>query len=101
MVTATDYHVNRAVINNINDFGFHNGVYRQWMYKKIILLEVFIDVESLEWSYQVVDVCHDSLYSAYYDQEYGRNEIAKGITNSVDDVVNKMIQNKILIKDEE
>lgn len=99
MIRIEEYRVNKTAVDKLNEFGFRSGIFRQLVYKNIIQLEVFLSAENLTWYYQVVDVNHKSLYGAYYDNEYGRNEIAKKVTESVDKIINEMVKNKILIKE--
>lgn len=101
MIKVEDYQIHKSAHDKLNKFGLHDNVYkyRQWIYRNLVQLEVYIDFENHEWCYQVLDN-HGELYSAYYDNEYGRNEVADKVSKNVDKIIDKMVKNKILIKGE-
>lgn len=101
MIKVEDYQIHKSAQDKLNKFELHNNVYkhRQWVYRNLVQLEVYIDFENYEWCYQVLDN-HGGLYNAYYDNEYGRNEVADKVSENVEKIINKMVKNKILIKGE-
>lgn len=100
MVRIEDYKVNKAVCNEISKYGFRNEIRHIWLYKDLIQLIIMIDSEKLKWEYQVLDICNKSLYAAYYNREYGRNKLVEKIDKQVQNIMNEMVKNKILTKED-
>ena len=100
MVKIKDYKVNKDVCNEISKHGFHDGMRRSWLYKDIIQLIIMIDSEKSKWEYQVLDICNKSLYAAYYNREYGRNKLLDKIDKQVQNIINELVKNNILIKED-
>ena len=75
MIT-TDYRVNKEINETIlKSNGFNRySTYKCYIYKDLIQFVIHINIEEKDWDYQVIDVCNESLYTPYYDREFGKNE---------------------------
>lgn len=99
MIAITDYKVNKSIDENIlNKNGFRYGTYKKFIYKDIIQFVVHIDLETHDWDYQVYDINHNSYYMAYYNRQYGKNEVVDIIDKKMNEIITELEKNKILIK---
>ena len=46
----------------------------------------------------MIDVCNESLYTPYYDREFGKNNIICELDKKIENIINEMIKSKIFIK---
>lgn len=98
-MTVADYKVNKNIDENkLNKNGFKYGTFRRFVYKNIIQFVIHIDLENMDWDFQVCDVNHNSYYMAYYNRQYGKNEIINIIDKQIEKIINELEKNKILIK---
>ena len=99
MIT-TDYRVNKKINETIlKSNGFNRySTYKCYIYKDLIQLVIHINIEEKDWDYQVIDVCNESLYTPYYDREFGKNSIICELDKKIENIINEMIKSKIFIK---
>lgn len=98
-MTVTDYKVNKNIDENIlNKNGFRYGTYKKFIYKDIIQFIAHIDLENMDWDFQVYDVNHNSYYMAYYNRQYGKNEVVGIIDKKISEIMNELENNKILTR---
>lgn len=99
---TTKYKLNKDVTDDIlRDEGFRHGTYRCYLYKSLIQLIVYVDMEDDWWSYQVCNTDTDTLYVPYYDRTHGKNEVVEEIDKKVNKIFGEMAKKKILIKKRE
>lgn len=99
MNCSDKYKLNKNIASETlykNDF--RNGVFKRYIYKNIIQLIIGVDVNENDWYYQVYDVDHDTLFSQYYDREYGKNDVVKELDKKVDKIFKEMVKKNILVK---
>lgn len=99
MIT-TDYRVNKEINETIlKSNGFNRySTYMCYIYKNLIQFVIHINIEEKDWDYQVIDVCNESLYTPYYDREFGKNSIICELDKKIDNIINEMSKSKIFIK---
>lgn len=99
MIT-TDYRVNKKINETIlKSNGFNRySTYKCYIYKDLIQFVIHINIEEKDWDYQVIDVCNESLYTPYYDREFGKNSIICELDKKIENIINEMIKSKIFIK---
>ena len=99
MIT-TDYRVNKEIDETIlKSNGFNRySTYKCYIYKDLIQFVIHINIEEKGWDYQVIDVCNESLYTPYYDREFGKNSIICELDKKIENIINEMIKSKIFIK---
>ena len=99
MIT-TDYRVNKEINETIlKSNGFNRySTYNCYIYKDLIQFVIHINIEEKDWDYQVIDVCNESLYTPYYDREFGKNSIICELDKKIENIINEMIKSKIFIK---
>lgn len=99
MIT-TDYRVNKEINETIlKSNGFNRySTYKCYIYKDLIKFVIHINIEEKDWDYQVIDVCNESLYTPYYDREFGKNSIICELDKKIENIINEMIKSKIFIK---
>ena len=99
MIT-TDYRVNKEINETIlKSNGFNRySTYKCYIYKDLIQFVIHINIEEKGWDYQVIDVCNESLYTPYYDREFGKNSIICELDKKIENIINEMIKSKIFIK---
>ena len=99
MIT-TDYRVNKEINETIlKSNGFNRySTYKCYIYKDLIQFVIHINIEEKDWDYQVIDVCNESLYTPYYDREFGKNSIICELDKKIENIINEMIKSKIFIK---
>ena len=99
MIT-TDYRVNKEINETIlKSNGFNRySTYKCYIYKDLIQFVIHINIEEKDWDYQVIDVCNESLYTPYYDREFGKNSIMCELDKKIENIINEMIKSKIFIK---
>ena len=99
MIT-TDYRVNKEINETIlKSNGFNRySTYKCYIYKDLIQFVIHINIEEKDWDYQVIDVCNESLYTPYYDREFGKNSIICELDKKIEKIINEMIKSKIFIK---
>lgn len=99
MIT-TDYRVNKEINETIlKSNGFNRYItYKCYIYKDLIQFVIHINIEEKDWDYQVIDVCNESLYTPYYDREFGKNSIICELDKKIENIINEMIKSKIFIK---
>ena len=99
MIT-TDYRVNKEIDETIlKSNGFNRySTYTCYIYKDLIQFVIHINIEEKDWDYQVIDVCNESLYTPYYDREFGKNSIICELDKKIENIINEMIKSKIFIK---
>ena len=89
--------VNRKLTcEDLQKFGFKNGLLRQHIYKNLIDIVLKIDLDNETWYYQIIDNDTNSLYVNYYNREYGNNELVDQLDKEVEKFFNKIRRNKIL-----
>ena len=89
--------INRKLTcEDLQKFGFRNGLLRQHIYKNLIDIVLKIDLDNETWYYQIVDNDTNSLYVNYYNREYGNNELVDQLDKEVEKFFNKIRRNKIL-----
>ena len=96
---VTDYRVNKeineAMLKVIN---YRYGTYKCCIYKDLIQLVIHINIEEKEWDFQVIDTDYNMLYAPYYNREYGKNKIIKELDKKIDNIIDELVEAKILIK---
>ena len=99
MIT-TDYRVNKEIDETIlKSNGFNRySTYKCYIYKDLIQFVIHINIEEKDCDYQVIDVCNESLYTPYYDREFGKNSIICELDKKIENIINEMIKSKIFIK---
>ena len=99
MIT-TDYRVNKEINEAIlKSNGFNRySTYKCYIYKDLIQFVIHVNIEEKDWDYQVIDVCNESLYTPYYDREFGKNSIICELDKKIENIINEMIKSKIFIK---
>ena len=99
MIT-TDYRVNKEIDEIIlKSNGFNRySTYKCYIYKDLIQFVIHINIEEKDWDNQVIDVCNESLYTPYYDREFGKNIIICELDKKIENIINEMIKSKIFIK---
>ena len=98
MIT-TDYRVNKEIneaMLKVNNYRY--STYKCYIYKDFIQFVIHINIEEKDWDYQVIDVCNESLYTPYYDREFGKNNIICELDKKIENIINEMIKSKIFIK---
>ena len=95
-----DYKVNKEIDETIlKSNGFNRySTYKCYIYKDLIQFVIHINIEEKDWDYQVIDVCNESLYTPYYDREFGKNSIICELDKKIENIINEMIKSKIFIK---
>lgn len=73
------------------------------LYKKndetLIEYEIVISLADKHIQHTVVDVCNDSLYMAYYDQnQFGTNIILEKVESAIDKILNDLADKDIITK---
>ena len=86
----------KLTCEDLQKFGFKNGLLRQHIYKELIDIVLKIDLDNETWYYQIVDNNTDSLYVNYYNREYGYSELVSKLDVEVDKFFEKIRRNKIL-----
>ena len=86
----------KLTCEDLQKFGFRNGLLRQHIYKNLIDIVLKIDLDNETWYYQIVDNDTNSLYVNYYNREYGNNELVDQLDKEVEKFFNKIRRNKIL-----
>ena len=99
MIT-TDYRVNKEIDETIlKSNGFNRySTYKCYIYKDLIQFVIHVNIEEKDLYYQVIDVCNESLYTPYYDREFGKNSIICELDKKIENIINEMIKSKIFIK---
>lgn len=83
-------------------FGFktYNGktfVYKQDLYKDLIVVRIHIYLDKLEYEYEVYDRYNQMLYNAFYNNINGKNNmVAEEVVRNFNDMVNEMEKSKIV-----
>ena len=86
----------KLTCEDLQKFGFRNGLLRQHIYKNLIDIVLKIDLDNETWYYQIVDNDTNGLYVNYYNREYGNNELVDQLDKEVEKFFNKIRRNKIL-----
>lgn len=98
-MTATDYKVNKNIDENLLiKNGFKYGTLKKFIYKDIIQFVVHIDLETYDWDCQVYDTNHNSYYMAYYNRQYGKNEVVGIIDKKISEIMAELERNKLLTR---
>lgn len=98
MKFLNEYKLNKNVTEKeLYNSGFRNGKYQCFIYKELIKLVVHIDLEEKWWSYSVVDDATKELYPAYYNTNFGENEVVKTINYRIKRILNQMVEEHILV----
>lgn len=65
----------------------------------LIEYEIVISLADKHIQNTVVDVCNDSLYMAYYDQnQFGTNIVLEKVKSAIDKILNDLIDKDIITK---
>lgn len=98
MKFLNEYKLNKNITEKeLYDNGFRNSKYQCFIYKELIKLIIHIDIEEKWWSYSVIDDSTKELYPAYYNTDFGRNEVVKTINYRVKTILNQMVEENILV----
>ena len=66
------------------DSGFDRfGIYRKWLYGKSVQLEIEVDFEEMNYTYNIIDVNNKQIYIPYYNNEYGSNQVLNKVNRNV------------------
>lgn len=92
------YKLNKKGFYNLYKCGFRNGTYKKSIYKDMIQFIIKIDEENNTWEYQVLDLTSNSLYTGFYNREYGRNQLVKELDNQINKIFRELIRKNIFEK---
>lgn len=93
MVNIKDYRVNKRLTENkLTKLGFRCGSFKRFVYKQSIEIEIKIDLASFSWRYEIACKNSSSSYSAYYNREYGRNEVVDKIDIAIESLLNELVE---------
>lgn len=99
MKFLNEYKLNKNITEReLYSSGFRNNTYQCYIYKELIKLVVHIDIEEKWWSYSVVDESTKELYPAYYNTNFGKNEVVKTINYRIKRILNQMVEEHILVR---
>ena len=98
MKFLNEYKLNKNITEiELYSSGFRNNTYQCYIYRELIKLVVHIDIEEKWWSYSVVDESTKELYPAYYNTDFGKNEVVKTINYRIKRILNQMVEEHILV----
>lgn len=69
--------------------------------KTVIATEFLVSTSENYIGYDVIDVCNDTLYTAFYDREYtdeDKNDVYKKVYARLSDIMDDMVKEKIIRK---
>lgn len=93
------YKLNKNISEEkLSQNGFKNGTFKCFIYKELIQLVVHIDIESNYYEYQVVYAPLGSLYTHYYEREYGKSKVVKMLDGKINRIFREMCNQNILEK---
>lgn len=93
------YRLNPKVTDKqLNEFGFKQGRFKSYVYKKMLQLVIYIDTDDNWWTYQVHDVNVGTLYVPYYNKRYGKNELIEKIDKKIKNTIDQMLEKNILTR---
>lgn len=99
MKFLNEYKLNKNITEKeLSNSGFRNDKYQCYIYKELIKLVIHIDIEEKWWSYSVVDESTKELYPAYYNKNFGKNEVVKTINYRIKRILNQMVEEHILVQ---
>ena len=78
-------------VDKLEKCGFKNGTFRTTLYKNLIGLTIFVDIENNWWNYQVIDIKNDSVYTLFYTQGKKRTEWLNLLDNRLEETFDKII----------
>lgn len=72
--------------------------YDVWVYKDIIRLTIIVDLSDLYYTYQVLNMDHNSLYAPFYYHTGGKDLTLAVVNKKVKEEFKKLCKKSILLK---
>lgn len=99
----------QCTTNKLMNFGFkeYDSNYKLFFplyennLKTVIAAEFLVSPSNNYIGYDVVDVCNDTLYTAFYDREYTneeKNDVYRAVYTRLSDIMDDMVKAKIIRK---
>lgn len=94
------YKLNKNITEQLlKENGFRNGVYREYLYKDLIVLFITIDIKENWWTYQVCNTDKNfTLYIPYYNRYTGVNSIVENIDKKLNILFRRLEKQNVFTK---
>ena len=89
---------NNITASQLFQAGFRYNKYVRNVYGKEIQLIITIDLEDMDWTYEVYHSGSKTRYYPWYNREYGSNKVVDKLDNRVIEEMEKMRKNHVFIK---
>jgi len=84
--------------NGLRSYGFDYYVLEKYCRSNMIKIKIYIDINSGELTYDVIDVNTGSFYHQFYQGDVINNLVVKKLVEDLDKIINSLVQKKILYK---